>query len=71
MNNTKRVNAALTERSRRALDVAMELGKDNLTDTVNRSIQLYAYLLFLNDGGECVIDVHKSDGTKETIHILM
>jgi hypothetical protein len=71
MNYSKRVNAGLTDRSRQALDVAMELGKDSLTDTINRSIQLYAYVLFLNEGGKCVIDVHKPDGTKETIHILM
>jgi hypothetical protein len=48
MTNTstlRRVTVNLTERSSNALDLAIDLKHDTLTDTVNRALQVYAYLV--------------------------
>lgn len=43
-----RVTVNLTNRSARALELATELTGDSKTDTINRAIQVYAYLESIN-----------------------
>lgn len=51
-----RVSANLTARSARALDRVLELTGDSQTDTINRSLQVYAYLEeILAEGGEILV----------------
>jgi hypothetical protein len=70
--NASRVTFSLTERSRRALALAIENGGDNQTDTVNRAIQVYSYLLFEKDGDPAArIELRKSDGSTERLNLLL
>jgi hypothetical protein len=48
----ERITVNLTPRSSSALELAVELSGDTKTDTINRAIQIYAYLeKVLQDGG--------------------
>jgi hypothetical protein len=48
----ERITVNLTPRSSSALDLAVELTGDTKTDTINRAIQIYAYLeKVIRDGG--------------------
>lgn len=48
----ERITVNLTSRSSSALDLAVELTGDTKTDTINRAIQIYAYLeKVIRDGG--------------------
>jgi uncharacterized protein (DUF1778 family) len=48
----ERITVNLTPRSSSALDLAAELTGDTKTDTINRAIQIYAYLeKVIRDGG--------------------
>lgn len=51
MTDTKlaRLSVNLTPRASRALDLAARLTGDTKTDTVNRALQIYSYLLFVID----------------------
>jgi hypothetical protein len=42
--NLERVTVNLTERSVRAMRLAAELTGDTKTDTINRALQVYAYI---------------------------
>jgi hypothetical protein len=71
MTEGRRITFALTERSERALALSVELGKDNQTDTVNRAIQYYSYLLFLREHRNAVIKAHHPDGNVEIISMML
>jgi hypothetical protein len=71
MSDIKRITFSLTDRSRRALSLAQEIGGDNQTDTVNRALQYYAYLLYLLETEEAVIEAKRPDGTVETISLML
>jgi hypothetical protein len=48
----ERITVNLTSRSSSALELAVELCGDTKTDTINRAIQIYAYLeKVIRDGG--------------------
>jgi hypothetical protein len=48
----ERITVNLTSRSSSALELAVELSGDTKTDTINRAIQIYAYLeKVIRDGG--------------------
>ncbi len=54
----ERITVNLTPRSSSALELAVELSGDTKTDTINRAIQIYAYLeKVIRDGGS----VHVSE----------
>ena len=59
----ERITVNLTPRSSSALQLAVELSGDTKTDTINRAIQIYAYLeKVLQDGGS--IYVREQDGAE-------
>ncbi len=45
----QRVTVNLTPRSCQALDQAMKLTRDSQTDTINRAIQVYAYIVNITE----------------------
>ena len=52
----ERITVNLTGRASRALDLATELTGDTKTDTVNRALQIYAYLEQITaDGGSIYV----------------
>jgi hypothetical protein len=53
-NDLTRLSVNLTARSDRALQLAVDLGGDSKTDTVNRALQFYAYFLSIKDKGGTV-----------------
>lgn len=66
----ERVTVNLTARASRALDQAAKITGDTKTDTINRALQVYAYLeQITNDGG--VIYVRESpDGEPQLVKIF-
>ena len=50
----ERVTVNLTPRSARALELATQLTGDSKTDTINRAIQVYAYLEHIISNGGSV-----------------
>ncbi|MFD8417538.1 hypothetical protein ACFV2Q_38395 [Streptomyces sp. NPDC059650] len=60
----------LTPRSSQALDRAVDITKDSKTDTINRAIQTYAYLMEVIEGGGAVQVRRGKDGDVETVHFL-
>jgi hypothetical protein len=59
----ERITVNLTPRSSSALELAVELSGDTKTDTINRAIQIYAYLeKVLQDGGS--VHVREQDGSE-------
>ena len=58
----ERVTLNLTPRAARALEIATEITGDSKTDTINRAVQLYAYIeRIINEGGTIV--AQKTDGS--------
>ena len=52
----ERLTVNLIPRTAAALDLAMQITVDSKTDTVNRAIQLYAYVeAVINRGGEILL----------------
>lgn len=70
MTDVKRVTTSLTERTQRALALAMETGGDIQVDTINRAVQVYAYLLYQVVDKNAVIQARYSDGSTEDIHLF-
>ncbi|MFI6006815.1 hypothetical protein ACIA98_41895 [Streptomyces sp. NPDC051366] len=66
----ERVTLNLTPRSAEALDRAVEITKDSKTDTINRAIQTYAYLMEAIEEGGSVHVRRSPGGDLETIHFL-
>ncbi len=65
----ERVSLNLTPKSAQALDRAVELTEDSKTDTINRAIQTYAFLMeVIDEGGS--IRVQRKEGDVETVHFL-
>jgi hypothetical protein len=70
MNSTKQPLTKLTvnliPRAGKALDLATLITGDSKTDTVNRALQLYTFVMHeINDGNE--IWIKKPDGSTEKI----
>lgn len=53
-----------------ALAEAMERTGDNVTDSVNRAVQVYAHLLKLADEGQLVFVENPSTGERERLILL-
>lgn len=59
----ERITVNLTPRSSAALEVVVELTGDTKTDTINRAVQIYAYLeQIIQDGGS--VHVREKDGAE-------
>lgn len=59
----ERITVNLTSRSSAALELIVELSGDTKTDTINRALQLYAYLeKVIRDGGS--VHVREQDGAE-------
>jgi hypothetical protein len=59
----ERITVNLTSRSSSALELAVEMCGDTKTDTINRAIQIYAYLeRVIRDGGS--VHVREQDGAE-------
>jgi hypothetical protein len=64
-----RLTVNLTPRSAAALDLAVGLTRDSKTDTINRALQVYAYLMSLKAEGR-EITARGGGKPEETIIIL-
>lgn len=59
----ERITVNLTSRSSAALELAVELSGDTKTDTINRALQIYAYIeQVIRDGGS--VHVREQDGAE-------
>lgn len=65
-----RITVSLTERAQKAIALAAEITGDSKTDTVNRAVQLYAYVMWRTVQQEDEIMIRKKDGTCEVLHFL-
>ena len=61
MENTHRLTVNLTSRSVAAVELAAELTEESKTDTINRALQLYSYVMYvISEGG--TVYVQEKDG---------
>lgn len=60
----------LTDRGDDALELAARLSGDNQTDTINRAIQIYAYVLHVKDQGGTILAEEKVPNGSVTRHLL-
>jgi hypothetical protein len=65
-----KVSANLVSRSIAALEVASKITGDNQTDVVNRSVQLYAYIVKLLEEGKLIFIEDPATGSKERLVLL-
>lgn len=66
----ERITVNLTARAARALEQAAGLTGDSKTDTINRALQIYAYLEQINqDGGEIYVQT-SPDGEIQLIKMF-
>jgi len=66
----QRVTVNLTPRSVEALAEACKLTDDSKTDTINRAIQVYAYLQVIVDGGGALYVRSDPDDELEKLHFI-
>ncbi len=67
--NLTRLTINLIPRATAALHLASEISGDSRTDTMNRAIQLYAYVTELSSRGYDIL-VRHPDGTVEQIKLM-
>jgi len=65
-----KVSANFVNRSIAALEIASEITGDNQTDVLNRSVQVYAYIMKLIDDGKLIFVEDPATGAKERIVLL-
>lgn len=66
----QRVTVNLTPRTSAALDEAVRLTRDTKTDTINRAVQVYAYLeRIIQDGGTVYVR-DPGNGELERLHFF-
>lgn len=70
MTNLIKVSANLTARSMAALEAASATTGDNETDTLNRAIQVYAYVSKVMAEGKVVLVVDPSTGARQRLVLL-
>jgi hypothetical protein len=63
----ERVTVNLTQRSARALELATQLTGDSKTDTINRAMQVYAYLEHVLSNGGSVHVQESADSELERL----
>jgi len=66
----ERVTVNLTARSSRALELATELTGDTKTDTINRALQIYAFLEQICARGGSIYARESADSELERIKIF-
>jgi hypothetical protein len=66
----ERVTVNLTARASRALQAAADLTGDTKTDSINRSIQIYAYLEEVLSRGGAVYVRESADGELERLKLF-
>ncbi|HUY50649.1 MAG TPA: hypothetical protein VMV92_33910 [Streptosporangiaceae bacterium] len=66
----ERVTVNLTARSSRALEVATELTGETKTDTINRALQIYAFLEQVCAGGGSIYTRESAGAELERIKIF-
>jgi hypothetical protein len=64
----RRITVNLTQRAWTALDQAVKLTGDSKTDTLNRAIQLYAYIVNVTENGG---DLYVRDKGQEELERLL
>lgn len=64
------VSANFIGSSMSALKIATELTGDNQTDVLNRSVQVYAYLMKILDEGNLIFVENPATGKKERLILL-
>jgi hypothetical protein len=65
-----RITVNLTARASRALDLASELTGDTKTDTLNRALQVYAYLEQVTARGGSVYVREAADSDLERLNVV-
>jgi hypothetical protein len=68
--NLTKVTANLVPRAVAALQVAGEITGDNRTDVINRSLQVYAYLMKIAEEGKLTFVKDPATGETERLVIL-
>jgi hypothetical protein len=66
----ERITVNLTGRASRALDLATELTGDTKTDTVNRALQVYAYMEQITARGGSVYVREAADAELERLKVF-
>lgn len=67
----ERVTVNLTPRSARALELATQITGDSKTDTINRAIQLYAYIEHITSEGGTVHIRESADSEPERLKFFL
>jgi hypothetical protein len=66
----ERVTVNLTARASRALDQAAQITGDTKTDTINRALQVYAYLEEITQNGGAIYIKESPDSEPQLIKIF-
>jgi hypothetical protein len=66
----ERVTVNLTSRASLALEKAVRITGDTKTDTINRALQIYAYLEEVQASGATIYVRGKDDAALERLHII-
>lgn len=66
----ERVTVNLTARASRALELATELTGDTKTDTINRALQIYAFLEQVSAGGGSIYVREAPDAELERLKVF-
>jgi hypothetical protein len=69
-NGPERVTVNLTPRASRALEVATELTGDTKTDTINRALQIYAFLEQITAHGGSIYVREKANSELERLKVF-
>lgn len=64
----RRITVNLTPRACEALDRAVKLTRDSKTDTINRALQVYAYVVNVTENGG---ELYVRDGGHEDLERLV
>ncbi len=65
-----KVSANFVNRALAALEIASEITGDNQTDVINRSVQVYAYIMKMMDEGKLIFVEDPKTGAKERLILL-
>lgn len=67
----ERVTVNLTARASRALEQAAQITGDTKTDTINRALQVYAYLEQVTQDGGAIYVRESADGEPQLVKIFL
>ncbi len=66
----EKITVNLTQRSQKALELAAELGQGHKTDTINKALQVHAYLLQVEASGGVIYVRETPDGEMMRVRIF-